>query len=607
MRNRLLKFGDCIYRVLGSKDELLFVINCIKQTMPMWIHESKLEGYTECTECELFETSGINLDTEELNLVQKKQMNEKFNIIADILPYISDSKMRNAQIKRAAQANGITPQTVRKYLCAYLAYQNKAILLGKQRGCEKELSADEKNMRWALNKYFYTKNKNSLNTAYTFMLRDKYCDENGKLLQEYPSFYQFRYFYRKTKKLQNYYISRDGIKDYQRNRRPLLGGGVQLFAHTVGKGMVDSTVCDIYLLSDSGELVGRPVLTACVDVYSGLCMGYSLSWEGGIYSVRRLLMNIISDKVKWCDRFGIKVSREDWNCDSLPSTLITDMGSEYRSENVEQLSELGVTIVNLPSYRPELKGCIEKFFDVIQSLYKPQLKGKGVISPDFRERGAHDYRKDACLTIDELERIILHCIVYYNSKRALKGFPYTEELLTERVKPYSSSIWNRSLKQGTANLIKTDKKQIMLTMLPRTQGKFSRFGLRVGRMHYKCEGYTEKYLTGETAAVAYNPENVSEVWVIEKGIYVKFDLIEERFADKSVSEVEEQYKAVSSIVNENAKTSVQAQIDLSRNIEIIAGAAQRKTNCSIKNIRSTRQKEKIRTHTLCFEEGEIYE
>ena len=92
-------------------------------------------------------------------------------------------------------------------------------------------------------------------------------------------------------------------------------------------------------------------------------------------------------------------------------------------------------------------------------------------------------------------------------------------------------------------------------------------------MHYKCEGYTEKYLTGETAAVAYNPENVSEVWVIEKGIYVKFDLIEERFADKSVSEVEEQYKAVDSIVNENAKTSVQAQIDLSRNIEIIAGAA----------------------------------
>ena len=97
----------------------------------MWIHESELEGYTECTECELLENSGINLDKGELNLVQQKYVNEKFNIIADILPYISDSKMKNAQIKGSAQANGITPQTVRKYLCAYLAYQNKAILLGK--------------------------------------------------------------------------------------------------------------------------------------------------------------------------------------------------------------------------------------------------------------------------------------------------------------------------------------------------------------------------------------------------------------------------------------------------------------------------------------------
>ena len=70
------------------------------------------------------------------------------------------------------------------------------------------------------------------------------------------------------------------------------------------------------------------------------------------------------------------------------------VGSEYKSENLEQLSELGITIVNLPSYRPELKGCIEKFFDIIQNLFKPYLKGKGVVEPDFQERGAHDYRKN---------------------------------------------------------------------------------------------------------------------------------------------------------------------------------------------------------------------
>ena len=48
-------------------------------------------------------------------------------------------------------------------------------------------------------------------TVYTMMLEEKYCDQSGGLLENYPSFYQFRYFYRKTRKLQNYYISRKGL------------------------------------------------------------------------------------------------------------------------------------------------------------------------------------------------------------------------------------------------------------------------------------------------------------------------------------------------------------------------------------------------------------
>lgn len=80
------------------------------------------------------------------------------------------------------------------------------------------------------------------------------------------------------------------------------------------------------------------------------------------------------------------------------------MGSEYKSENFEQIAELGVTIINLPPYRPELKGAVEKFFDLLQNTYKPYLKGKGIIEPDFQERGAHDYRKDARLTIADFEK-----------------------------------------------------------------------------------------------------------------------------------------------------------------------------------------------------------
>ena len=78
--------------------------------------------------------------------------------------------------------------------------------------------------------------------------------------------------------MQKYYISRDGIKSYQRNNRPLTGDKIQEYAPAVGVGMFDSTICDIYLVNEAGELVGRPILTACIDAYSSLCCGYTLSW-----------------------------------------------------------------------------------------------------------------------------------------------------------------------------------------------------------------------------------------------------------------------------------------------------------------------------------------
>ena len=139
------------------------------------------------------------------------------------------------------------------------------------------------------------------------MLKEKYCNPERKLAEKYPTFYQFRYFYRKTKNMQNFYISRDGLKAYQRNNRPCVGDGGQEFAATIGTGMLDATVCDIYLVDESGDIVGRPILTACVDTYSSLCCGYSLSWEGGVYSLRKLMLNVMADKQEHCRKFGIRV------------------------------------------------------------------------------------------------------------------------------------------------------------------------------------------------------------------------------------------------------------------------------------------------------------
>lgn len=603
MKNKdIIACGASLYRVLNVADDTIFVMDCLKPKMPYW----KSIAEADCkyvTEQELYERTGkaiVSLD--DLDAVRRRVALNRYTIIAGVLPFLTDVNLRGEIIKRLANEHNLSAQTIRNYLYDYLIYQNTAVLAPKTKDKDKKLTPDQKNMRWALNKFFYTKYKNSLKTAYALMLKNKYCDEFGVLKAEYPTFNQFRYFYRTHRKLQTYYIARDGIKDYQRNNRPLLGDGVRVFAPNVGVGLLDATICDLYLVDDSGSLIGRPILTACIDAYSGLSCGYNVSFVGGNYSLRGLMLNVITDKVAHCKKYGITIEKTDWNCDKLPGTLVTDKGTEYVSENFEQITELGVSLINLPAYRPDLKGKIEKFFDLVQSAYKKHLKGKGVIEPDFRERGAHDYRKDACLTLKEFETIVLHCIIYYNTKLLLENFPFTEDMLKAQVKPFANCIWNYQLESLGSNLISVTTENLILTLLPRTNATFSRKGLKANGLRYKCEGFTERFLSGGTAVVAYNPEDCGTVWLCEKGTFTPFELIESRFAGKSIAAVQQMKDMQREITKAASIDVLQAQIDLADHIQTIARSKTHFEDTKIKDIRKTRKREQQRTHRNYIDE-----
>ena len=596
------KGGMHIYRVLAVGNEKVLVIDCIKKTMPVWMEIEKLDNFVEEKEAQGYTQGSCQSEADDFDILEdyspdvRKVIYQRYNIISVILPFVDNESMRSELITKMAEEHGISKQSVRKYLCEYLAAQDIRSLAPQERNADRALTQDEKNMRKALNKYYYTTKKRTLKNVYTMMLRDSYCDEEGKLLNVYPSFYQFRYFFRKYNTKQTEYISRNGLSYYQRNQRPLVGDGVQAFAPHVGVGMLDATVLDIYLINEAGGIVGRPILTACVDAYSGLCCGYSLSWEGGVYSLRNLMLNVITDKVEHCRSFGIEINREDWNCSKLSGKFVTDMGSEYKSGNFEQITDLGVQIINLPSYRPELKSKVEKFFDCIQSYYRNQLKGKGVVEPDFQERGVHDYRKDACLTMADFEKIIIHCILFYNCKRVLENFPYTEEMLSQGIRPYANDIWNYGCGQDGCNLIKVDREQLILTLLPRTKGKFTRHGLSVNGMHYHNINYREQYLNGKECLAAYNPDNVCQIWLIENGSYIPFDLIESRYREKNLTGVQEMKQRQRDLVRREAENRTQAEIDLAGHISVIAGASGEQRKPSVKNIRANREKEQRKLH-----------
>lgn len=606
-KNQLIKVNGVIYRVLTIEEDSILMIDCIRKTMPNWYDIDEVRGYEDCTEEELLEVTGtVLLEEEDLSSKARKTVHERFTVVAGVLPFLADDRFRTEAIRRVAKEQGISIQTARTYLCQYLAFQDISVLVPKKRCVpEKELTKDEKNFRWALNKYYFTRHKNSLKTAYTYMLKEKYSDGKGHLFPDCPTFNQFRYFYSKYKTKQNTIISRNGIKDYQRNYRPLLGEGVQEFAPNVGVGMIDATICDIYLVDDAGNLVGRPALTIVTDAYSnGFVMGYSLTWEGGTYSLRELMLNVIADKVECCKKFGIIIEKEQWDSNRLPGVIVSDMGSEYQSSTFAQITELGITLINLPPLRPELKSIVERSFQLLQDSVKPYLMDHGYVDKDAGKRLAPDYRKDACLTMKDYEKVIIHAILFNNNQRIVENYPYTEEMTEAKVQPYPCSIFEWGKEQPGCNLITVSKKELIMTLLPRTNARFTRQGLIVFGLRYDCKekNFTEEYLAGGDAIAAYNPESADMVYLQHEGGFIEFCLIESRFTGKSFEEIKKLQSTQRSIIEDAVQSNLQGRVDLASHVERIVAGKEKSRDVNVKGVREAKKRVKKERHKDFIEE-----
>ena len=588
----LIRKDNQILRIIKTDGDKQLIIDCITRSMPKWVNQQELNEYKECTEEELCCATNVSLnDVESLESRSKQEAYNRYSMIAGILPFVGDKKMRSSVISYVANERGVSKQTLRHYLCLYLAYMNKSALASTRDTTERTLTFDERRMRWALNKFFYNQNQHSLSTAYHFMLQYKYTDATGKLFEKYPSFYQFRYFYRKTKNMEKYYISRHGMKDYKSNHRPLLGDGA--FSKHIGIGLCDSTVMDIYLINNEGDIVGRPTMSACIDAYSGYCLGFSIGWSSDVEgSILPLILNVIRDKVDFCAEQGITISEEEWECKGvLPQTIVTDMGREYMAERVLHLTDLNIRLLNTNSYSPQEKGKVEKFFDIIQSTYRKYLGGKGIILSDFQKRGAPDYKLQAQLNIKQFTAIITRTVLYYNNERILKDFPFTEQQIVEQVQPHSSAIWKWGQTQLGASLVPVTTKDVVFTMLPRCQGTFTRVGLKANGLRYHCDGYKEEYLRVGKVVVAFNPFDVTSVFLVNKG-YEEFRLIPSRYYGKSLDEVQQLKKQQKKLIKENIEDNIQAQIELAEHIQALSETTVKVRPSSAGEIRSTRKRER---------------
>jgi len=136
---------------------------------------------------------------------------------------------------------------------------------------------------------------------------------------------------------------------------------------------------------------------------------------------------------------------------------------------------------------------------------------------------------------------------------------------------------------------------LILTLLPRTTGKFTRFGLKVNHLRYYAEGYTEHFLEGGDVIVSYNPENCGKVWLKEKsGEFVEFSLIESRYNNMSLSEVKEIQQKQRQIENDAIRENYTAKIELLSFIETVS--AKPSGDIKITGVRKAKQSAKRKLH-----------
>lgn len=385
--------------------------------------------------------------------------------------------------------------------------------------------------RTMITTFYSTTKNNTLQFAYDKALKAlgvKPKEITIEELAEFPTYEQFYYFMRKETGAVERARKRAGEIQYNKDMRPVLGTSA---AEVMGPGslyQIDATIADIYLLAenDRTKIVGRPTLYIVIDVFSRLVTGIYVGFENPSWvTAMSALANALMDKVEYCASHGIEISHDDWPVKGKPEAILGDKG-EMLGRTVEVLSHaLHIDIQNTPSYRADWKGIVERHFGTLQAKFQPYVEGY-VTGEIGKKRGGHDYRLDAELTLSEFTRLIIACVVEYNTTHAIKNYDADKDMPPEL--PHNPlALWNWGISHRTGKLRGVKQDLAMVNLLPHAEATVTEEGIGLFKCRYSTataikEGWFHRIDTDKPkkVLVAYHPYSANKIYLRPDG---KFD------------------------------------------------------------------------------------
>jgi hypothetical protein len=574
----------------------------------------------QCAEDPFF----LTVNEAQLSTSQRNKRSERFARIVPLLnqqPDVFDLRKRGQMIAQTVLAKGESRHSLLRLLRRYWQrgmtpnamlpdYANSGasgrerVATGKRRGRPPKNNEFSVNVtsemrsifKAAVTKFYGMHPVFELTECYYAMLRTYFSDpvvdpdigrQEWVLRPDAPSWWQFRYWYRKDNDIFDLKRRRVSSRIYDKDMRALTGTAI---GETTGPGsryLIDATIADVYLVSRyyPDKIVGRPVVYVVIDVFSRMIVGIHVGFEGPSWvGAMQALANAVLDKMDFCTRYGIvDMDAADWPSIGMPEAILGDRG-EMVGEMVETLIQnFSVRVENSAPYRADWKGVVEQQFRLLPARFKAYTPG--YIQEDYLQRGGTDYRLDAMLNIDQFTRIMIYCVRYYNTQHQLKSYNFDPEMIHDKVPAIPVELWNWGIVHRSGRLRRYPDDMVRLSLLPHGEATVTERGIRLFGLYYSCplairEHWFERarQVKSWRVRVSYDPRCMDTIWLqgnIGRARFTPCSLMEQSrdHAEKTLWEIDQLRQASKSISRSNQKKETTGRINLIEQIQGVVSEA----------------------------------
>lgn len=618
------------FRVLHITEDSIYTITLtdVRIEVPKKENRKLIEELFNVGEIiQIEDTRKLNCMLAQLNKSQEEKRNKRWKVIGEIWKnqelrdkfLISNS--RKLIYEKVQRELSISFDQARRLLTQFLkngmiknALIDKSGLVkrGKQKKGEKTgptnykntkriNDEDIENIQEAYTKYVRGKGY-SFQTALDLMNKEKYSYkviENGK--EKYKlinpdqeiTLRQFRYWSEPIRNRKKENVAKYGEMKVHNDLSLSFGSHRSKIRGPGSVYQLDATYLGINLISEIDEesIVSHPLLYSCIDVFSGMLVGVIVAFESeSLRTTKLCLLNLLEDKVDYCNRFGLHISESDWPSHHLPSTILADNGKMKVSNVYEINTNFNVDFSFTKAYSGRDKSLIERShgsFKRFLSEFFPCYDDKGP-----KERGKRDPKLDACLTYSELMELLLEFVISFN-RRPIRDYPVLEEMQKDKIALTPLSIWHWGIKNGLSELneLSHDEKELLENLLlPRANNggrKLRRTGIQFNNAHYIS--YESEVIDlfynniGRTVPVRYDPYDCSYIWFDINGKTYQLEL----------SEDDKQYRGLS---QEEMKKLKSRKYDLQ--IDAEKQAQEDRMNLKARTIQKLNQAERSKRKTV---------